>query len=150
MAGTYTNLLYHLVFSTKNRQPSINPNDEDDLYAYIGGIVRGIDGTCLEINGMPDHIHLLIKLPPKIAVSDALRTIKANSSKWYNETKKPNVKFSWQDGYAAFSVSRSQIGDVRAYIRNQKKHHGTKQFESELMMMLERNEIDFDEKYLWD
>lgn len=150
MAGTYTNLLYHLVFSTKNRKRTIAPTDEEDLHRYIGGIIHGIDGVSLEINGMPDHIHILAKLPPKIAVSDALRTIKANSSKWVNETKTAMLKFGWQDGYSAFTVSKSQVDSVRQYIRDQKSHHRRRNFQSELRALLEKNEIEYDERYIWD
>ena len=113
MAGTDTNLLYHLVFSTKNRQGYITPTIEEKLYKYIGGIICGIDGICLEINGISDHVHILAKIPPKIAISNALRDIKANSSKWVNETKSGLRKFGWQDGYSAFTIGKSQVDVVR-------------------------------------
>lgn len=119
MAGTYTKLYYHIVFSTKHRQPFIDSDMEIELYKYISGIVRGIDGSCIEINGMADHIHLLAILPPKIAISDALRDIKANSSKWIHEAKVQFKTFGWQDEYAAFTVSKSQVDPVRDYIREQ-------------------------------
>lgn len=110
MAGTYTNLLYHIVFSTKERRQLIVPAIEEDLYGYLGGIVKGIERKLLEINGIADHVHLLVKLPPKIAVSDGVRKIKANSSKWLNNEEKSRFyKFGWQDGFAAFSVSESQV-----------------------------------------
>lgn len=95
MAGTYTKLFYHVVFSTKNRQTFINASFEEELHKYVCGIVRGIGGSCVEINSMPDHMHLLAILPPKIALSDAMRDIKANSSKWMHETKPELVKFAW-------------------------------------------------------
>jgi REP element-mobilizing transposase RayT len=110
MAGPYTKLYYHIVFSTKNRGPFITSVIEDELHKYISGIIRGIGGVCVEINGMSDHIHILAILPPKIAVSDALREIKANSSKWIHETKPDLAKFGWQDGYAAFTVSKVARG----------------------------------------
>jgi putative transposase len=150
MAGTYTNLIYHVVFSTKNRYGFITPTIEEELFKYIGGIIRGIDGVCLEINGMPDHLHILMKLPPKIAVSNALRDIKANSSKWVNETKKGLHKFGWQDGYAAFTVSRSQVEPVRQYIRNQKAHHAQRDFKTELLALLEKHGVEYDPRYIWD
>ena len=150
MAGTYTNLLYHIVFSTKNRQESITPELEEELYQYIGGIIRGIEGICLEINGMADHIHILVKLPPKIAISNALRDIKANSSKWLNETKANMPRFSWQDGYSAFTVSKSQVEAVRHYIRNQKQHHQQSDFKSELLSLFSKHEIDPDLRFVWD
>lgn len=150
MAGTYTKLFYHIVFSTKHRAPFITEAIEDELQKYISGIVRGIDGACLEINGMPDHVHLLALLPPKVAVSDALREIKSNSSKWVHETKAELAKFGWQDGYAAFSVSKSQVDSVREYIRNQKRHHGALDFKAELLKLLAKHEVEFDERYIWD
>jgi putative transposase len=120
MAGTYTNLLYHVVFSTKERRQFITPAIEADLYGYIGGIVRNQKGILLEINGATDHIHLLAKFKPNLAVSDIIRDIKANSSKWLNEEKSRFHKFGWQDGFAAFTVSESQVDRIGGYIRNQK------------------------------
>lgn len=150
MAGTYTKLYFHIVFSTKNRQPFIAPDIEDELHKYISGIVRGIAGSCLEINSMPDHIHLLAILPPKIAVSDALREVKANSSKWVHEAKPDHMQFGWQDGYAAFTVSKSQVDPVREYIRDQKHHHGQRDYKAELLGLLARHDVEYDERYIWD
>ena len=121
MPGTYTNLLYHLVFSTKHRLPLIVNDFKQDLYEYIGGIIRGEGGALLEIGGMPDHVHLLAKLKPSISVSDMLKIVKSKSSKWLNEEKSRLRKFGWQDGYAAFSVSESSVKAVRQYIRNQQQ-----------------------------
>lgn len=150
MPGTYTKLYYHIVFSTKNRQPFIDPDIEEELYKYISGIVRNVEGACIEINGMPEHIHLLAILPPKIAVSNALRDMKANSSKWIHETKSGLVSFAWQDGYAAFTVSKSQVDPVRHYIREQKEHHRQRDYKVELLSLLARHEVEYDERYIWD
>jgi REP element-mobilizing transposase RayT len=150
MAGTYSKLYYHVVFSTKNRQPFITPSIEEELHKYIAGVLRGIGGSCVEINGIPDHLHLLAILPPKIAVSDALRDIKVNSSKWLHESKPELMKFAWQDGFAAFTVSKSQVEPVREYIREQKQHHAQRDFKSELLGLLERHEIEYDKRYIWD
>jgi REP element-mobilizing transposase RayT len=150
MAGTYTNLVYHVVFSTKGRRQLITSPIEAELHSYLGGIVRGIEGIPLAVNGLPDHIHLLAKLPPKIAVSAALREIKACSSKWLNERRSAQHKFAWQDGYAAFSVSRSQTESVSAYIRDQKTHHASRDYQSELLALLGKHDIDYDERYIWD
>ena len=148
MAGTYTKLYYHIVFSTKERRQFIKPEIEIELHKYMSGIVRGIKGTCIEINGMADHVHLLSMLPPTIAISDALRTIKANSSKWIHE-KWPELRgFGWQDGYSAFTASRSQLDSVQKYIRNQKTHHAESDFKSELVALLERHGVDYDERYI--
>jgi putative transposase len=149
MAGTYTKLYYHIVFSTKNRQRFITPTIEDDLHKYISGIVRNLSGSCVEINGDQDHVHILTILPPKIAVSDALRTIKANSSKWVHE-EKTLQDFGWQDGFAAFTVSKSQVEPVCQYIRDQKAHHRQGDYKSELIALLERHGVEYDERYLWD
>jgi len=138
------------VFSTKNRQGTITPTIEEELYKYMGGILCGIEGICLEINGMTDHVHILAKLPLKIAISSSLRDIKANSSKWVNETKSGLQNFGWQDGYFAFTVSKSQVDVVRQYIRNQKQHHRSSDFKAELLALLGKHEIDYDERYLWD
>jgi REP element-mobilizing transposase RayT len=149
MSGTYTNLLYHVVFSTKDRRQLITSAIEGDLHAYIGGIVRGIDGILLEINGVADHLHLLAKLPPKHSVSDAIRDIKANSSKWLSEERSKFYKFGWQDGFAAFSVSESQVERVRGYIRNQKNRHKRMHFKEELVALLDKHRIEYDQRYLW-
>ena len=150
VAGTYTKLYYHIVFSTKHRAAAITPAIEDDLHRYLGGIVRGIGGVCVEINGMSDHVHILAILPPKIAVSDALREIKASSSKWVHESKPNLARFAWQDGYAAFTVSRSQLDSTVAYIRDQKTHHAQRDFQAEFLALLEKHQVEFDPRYVWD
>lgn len=150
MASTYTNLLYHIVFSTKERRRFITPALRDDLYSYIGGIIRGEKGIQLEIGGMPDHLHLLVKLPPTLSISDALRLIKANPSKWVREQRDQSRAFGWQTGYGAFSVSESQMPAVRLYIQRQEQHHRTTTFQEELVALLEKNRIEFDRRYLWD
>ena len=122
MPNTYTNLLFHIVYSTKYRKPLIDAKWQDDLYAYMGGIIREEKGILLCAGGMADHVHLLAKLPPTIAVSDMLRLIKTNSSKWLGE--RDDVRyFEWQEGYAAFSVSESQADRVREYVLHQEEHH---------------------------
>ena len=150
MSGTYSNLLYHVVFSTKNRYPLITSNVRDDLHAYLGGIVRQREGIPLMIGGMPDHVHLLVKLKPKLAVSDIIRDVKAASSKWINETKEGLHKFGWQDGFSAFSVSQSQSSRVRRYIENQQERHRAVGFQPELLTLLRKNEVEYDEATLWD
>ncbi len=150
MAGTYSKLFYHIVFSTKNRQPFITSVVEEELHNYIGGIIRGICGVSLEINGTANHVHILAILPPKVALSDALRDVKANSSKWVHETKCDLQQFGWQDGYSAFTVSRSQAEPVRQYIADQKAHHGQRDFKTELLGLLDKHEMEFDERYIWD
>jgi len=148
MPGAYSNLLYHLVFSAKERRPLIGPAVKTRLHKYIESIVRGEEGDLLEINGMADHVHLLVRLRPAQAVADVLRLIKANSSKWMNETFRNGPKFAWQEGYAAFTVSQSQVPRLLTYIRGQEKHHGRVDFRSELIALLRRHEIAFEDRFL--
>jgi putative transposase len=150
MAGTYTKLYYHIVFSTKSRQPFITPAIEDGLYKYVAGIIRGLEGSCVEINGMPDHLHVLAILRPKIALSDALREIKSNSSKWVHDSHPALTHFGWQDGFSAFTVSKSQTEPVGKYISEQKAHHAVHDYQSELLGLLAKHDVEFDERYVWD
>ncbi len=150
MPQSYTNLIYHIVFSTKNRQPVITDDVKSRLYDYIGGTIRKQGGIALAINGMSDHIHVLVKLRADKAVSDVLRDLKANSSGWMHEVFPELKDFSWQNGYGAFTVSASQIEKVREYIANQEKHHRKiGSFRDEFMKLLRANEIEFDERYLF-
>jgi putative transposase len=148
MSQTYTDLNYHLIFGTKDRHPSIREEFREDLCSYIGGIAKENDGHPVEINAVADHAHLLVRLPPTVALANVLRDIKAGSSKWLNETKCRDGKFGWQDGYAAFTVSRSQLSKVAEYVRNQAEHHRSKSFREELVSFLERHDLDYDERYL--
>jgi putative transposase len=148
--STYTNLLYHVVFSTKQRRPFIHPVLRDELYPYFGGAIRGEGGTLLEIGGMPDHVHLLVKLPADLAVASLLRTIKANSSKWIHVRPDFDRDFAWQTGYGAFTVSESQSDRVRKYIKTQERHHRKMTFQEELLSLLQKNRIEYDERYLWE
>lgn len=150
MSRTYTNLLYHFVFSTKDRIPLISPTFRNDLHRYLGGIVRELGGIPIEIGGVADHVHLLVKLKPTAALSEVMRALKASSSKWVNEEKMKLCKFGWQDGYAAFSVSKSQAPGVRTYIANQEEHLRRLGFKEEVLALLQRHEIEYEEKYLWD
>jgi putative transposase len=150
MPSTHTNLLYHVIFSTKCRIPLITNNLQDELYRYIGGIIRAEGGVSLEIGGISDHVHLLVKFKPAISVSEMLGRIKANSSKWANENKMKLRKFGWQEGYGAFSVSESQINPIVKYIRSQEVHHRKQTFQEEYVALLKKHGIEYDEKYLWD
>ena len=145
MANTYTNLLYHVVFSTKNRYRFITPAVEERLFPYIGGVVRQNRGKLLEINGTEDHVHLLIHLHPSMSVSDLLRIVKSESSRWLNDSVLRYRKFGWQDGYGAFTVSQSASDSVRRYIQNQKRHHRGMDFRQEFERMLRRHGLKNDE-----
>jgi REP element-mobilizing transposase RayT len=148
MAETFTNLIYHIVFSTKNRQPLLTHAHQLRLYTYIGGTIRDLGGIALAINGMEDHVHLLVKLRPDKALSDVMRDLKANTSGWMHDTFPDLKDFSWQRGYGAFTVSQSNIEKVRGYIAQQKEHHQKKSFRDEFIEFLEANDIEYDKKYL--
>jgi putative transposase len=149
MPQSYTNLIYHIVFSTKNRQSLISDDVKARLFDYIGGTIRKQGGIALAINGMSDHVHVLAKLRADKAVSDVLRDLKANSSGWMHEVFPELKDFSWQNGYGAFTVSASQVEKVKEYIANQEKHHRKiGSFRDEFIKLLRANEIDFNEQYL--
>ncbi|QDV27103.1 IS200/IS605 family transposase [Aureliella helgolandensis] len=150
MSSTHTNLLFHIVYSTKYRRNIINVDIRKRLYEYIGGILRENKGTLLEIGGMPDHVHLLAKLSPSFAISDVLRLVKTNSSKWVNETFAMNSPFAWQRGFGAFSVSMSSVADVEKYVKLQEEHHRKLTFRDEYRLLLKRHGIEFDERYLFE
>jgi putative transposase len=148
MADTFTNLLYHLVFSTKDRRPLITDDFRERLYEYIGGITRSEGGCLLEIGGVPDHVHILARFKSDLSVAEMVKRIKAKSSKWLNEQPGRSDRFQWQAGYGAFSVSESRAPAVRTYIQRQPEHHARVSLRDELASLLEKNGIEFDERYL--
>jgi putative transposase len=147
MAQTFASLLTHVIFSTKNREPLIAREFQAELWAYLGGIVRNLDGKALVINGTADHVHLLVSLPPTVSVADAVRVIKANSSKWLHQ--KRHASFAWQNGYGAFSVSSSAAPEVIEYIRRQEEHHRRMTFQEELVGFLKKHQVEYDKRYIW-
>lgn len=147
MAHTYTNLLTHIIFSTKDREPMITVALQDDLLAYMGGIVRELGGTLRAAGARPDHVHLLCSLSPTLAIADALRVVKTNSSLWVHRERRLRG-FNWQSGYGAFSVSHSQALAVVRYILDQEKHHRKMSFQEELVTFLNENGISYDERYI--
>ncbi len=149
MANTYTQIHLHLIFAVKYRTGIIQDNWKSELYKYITGIVQGNNHKLLIINGMPDHIHLLIGVRPVQSVSDLLQDIKGSSSKWINEKGFVKGKFEWQDGYAAFSYGKSQIKDVIKYIENQEEHHRKRTFREEYLAFLNAFGVEYDEKYIF-
>ena len=148
MSRTFTNLLVHLTFGTKNREPFILPEIKPELHRYLGGLTRKLNGKAYGINGTEDHVHMLVNLPPTISVSDALRFIKSNSSGWVHD-EWPRRPFGWQPGYGAFSVSKSNVPGVLRYIGNQEAHHRRMTFQEEFISFLRAHEIDYDERYIW-
>ena len=148
MPDSYTNLLYHIVFSTKDRRPLLKPDYQVRLYDYIGGTIRAVGGISLELNGTEDHVHLLAKLRPDRVLSDVLRELKANATGWMHDVFPSLKKFSWQRGYGAFTVSQSNVEEVRRYIANQKDHHKKISFRDEFIHFLKANRIEFDTRYV--
>ena len=150
MPGTYSQILLHMVFSTKHREPWISADIAERLYPYMGGIVRAENGVLYDIGGVEDHVHLYLRWRPDESVSDLMRTVKARSSKWVHDTFPKLGAFAWQEGYSVFSVSKSQESAVKAYIAGQREHHNKEDFKSELLRMLRLHEIEFDERYVFD
>lgn len=146
-AMSYTNLLYHIVYATKERAPLITNLLRPRLHEYLGGIVHGLHAVPIEINGMADHVHLLVRLGPVLSVSEFLSKLKSNSSGWAK--RQTAGRFAWQARYGAFTVSESQVDYVREYIRNQEKHHRKMSFEEEFKALLRSHGIDFDAAHLW-
>lgn len=150
MAHSFANLLIHLIFSTKGRLPQIDQDLKPQLTAYMGGIIRELHGIALLIDGTRDHVHLLVRLPPTIALANVLRVLKANSSRWVHERWPARADFAWQTGYGAFSVSQSNATAVLRYIANQEQHHRQVSFQQEMQTYLRRHGIPYDERYLWE
>jgi putative transposase len=151
MSGTHHQLLYHLVFSTKQRKAYLQAEmDRIKMFDYLGGTVKGLGGIPLTIGGWIDHVHLLVKLTTQHRLSDFMRELKASTSKNFNQASGLIHKFGWQDGYGAFTVGRSQEQSVRAYIANQEVHHGKVSFEVEYVEMLDLSGVEYDPRYLWD
>ena len=149
MANTYTQIYIHIVFAVEGRQNLIPPEHNDELQKYITGIVSGQNQKLIAINNMPDHLHLLVGLRPDSSLSDLVRDVKAGSSKFVNEKHWVAGRFSWQEGFGAFSYSRSQLGTVIHYIENQQQHHARKSFRDEYVELLERFGVDYDRKYIF-
>ena len=150
MPHTYATLLSHLVFATKHRDPWIQPDMEQRLFAYCATVAQSEHGQILAMNGLPDHVHLLISLKPIVAPANFVRAIKANSSRFIHETFPDHRRFAWQAGYAIFSVSESVAPKVTTYINNQKQRHAAKTYEEELVELLTLHNIPFDRAYLFD
>jgi putative transposase len=148
MAQTWTKLLYHIVFSTKDRRELIASALQHNLHAYMGGIIKRMKGTPLLIGGMPDHVHVFTSVPPVLAISDFMRELKAGSSKWVNEQSKFTIPFEWQRGYAAFTVASSGREALEKYVLGQAEHHRGRSFIDELRALLEEHDVEYDPKYL--
>src|SRR2546428_8982781 len=149
MANTFSQIYIQAVFAVSSRQSLIKPEFKEELSKYVTGIVRNQGQKLISINGMPDHIHILIGLKPAMAFADLVREVKADSSNFVNEKKFVRGRFSWQEGYGAFSYGHSQLDAVIHYIRNQEKHHQRRSFRNEYLTLLRRFDIAFEEKYVF-
>jgi len=150
MANTYTQLSIHVVFAVKGRESSLHAKMRPELFKYISGILNKTNQFSLAVNGYKDHVHVFFELNPVNSLSEVVRIVKTNSSKWINENNLIPGKFSWQEGYGGFSYSRSQRDTVINYIINQEEHHKQKSFREEYLGILKTFQIDFEEQYVFE
>jgi len=149
VANTYTQIYIQVVFAVEGRQSLIDQEHNDELQKYITGIVSAQKHKLISINNLPDHLHLLVGLRPDAALSDLVRDIKASSSHFINQRRWVMGRFSWQEGFGAFSYSRSQLGEVIRYIENQQKHHAKKSFLDEYCALLQKYHVEYDPRYIF-
>ncbi|MDP1879693.1 MAG: IS200/IS605 family transposase [Parachlamydiaceae bacterium] len=150
MAQSLSNILIHIIFSTKNRQPMIFPEIMKELHSYMVGIAQACNAQVHEIGGIEDHVHLLISLPRILPISKLIEEIKKSSSKWVKTKGNSYIDFAWQNGYGAFSIGQSAYENLRKYIQTQKTHHQKISFQDEYRAFLKKYRISYDEKYVWD
>jgi putative transposase len=150
MAGTYTQIYIQYVFVVKRRENLLQKPWRTEVFKYMSGIISGKNQKPIIVNGVADHVHVFVGLRPSMSIADLARDIKNNTSNFINEQKFLQEKFSWQEGYGAFSYAHSQIGHVYRYILNQEAHHNKKTFKEEYFEFLEKFAVEFDEKYLFD
>jgi REP element-mobilizing transposase RayT len=149
IANTFSQIYIQTVFAVSNRQSLIKPAFQEELYKYITGIVRNQGQKLISINGVADHVHILIGLKPAMALADLVREIKSDSTNFINEKKLVRGRFSWQEGYRAFSYGHSQLDRVIRYIQNQEQHHKRNSFRGEYLTLLRKFDIAFEEKYVF-
>jgi REP element-mobilizing transposase RayT len=150
MANTYTQLNTHVIFTVKGRENILPAKMRPELFKYISGFLTNTNQFSLAVNGYKDHVHMFFEMGPAKSLSDIVRIVKANSSKWINEKKLVAGKFSWQEGYGGFSYSRSQRDDVIKYIMKQEEHHQQKTFREEYLSILKTFEINYNEAYIFE
>ena len=148
MPSTHLSLFYHIVFSTKDRRPSIAPAWRERLHHYLGAVLKNLDGIPQGVGGIADHVHMLIGLRANHCLANVVRDIKANSSRWVHDEIGAS-RFSWQEGYGAFTVSAQLTPQVREYIAQQEEHHQTRSFQDEYLEFLKRGLVEYDERFLW-
>ena len=149
MPHSFASLLFHVIFSTKDRAPDLLPELTSRLFPYMGGIIRERRGVPLIVNGPADHVHLLVSVPTTESIAELLRVVKTNSSRWVHEQFPVGKRFGWQSGYAAFTVSSSRSADVRDYIAAQQEHHRRVSFQEEFLAFLRKHGIPYDEREIW-
>ncbi len=149
MANTYTQLYIHIVFAVEHRQNLIPKEHKEELHKFITGIITNNKHKVIQINSMPDHIHIFVGIDPSMALSELVKDIKANSSRFINKKQWVAGQFKWQEGYSAFTYAHSQIESVSNYILNQEKHHKQKSFREEYIELLKRFNVDYDERYIF-
>jgi len=150
MPHTYTNIFIHALFSTKDRQPWLTPEIREEVFCYLGGTLNALRGQSLLVNGPRDHVHMLFVQPRTLSIATVMEKVKANSSGWVKERWPDRRCFGWQSGYAAFSVSKSHVDQVKRYIENQEEHHRKVTFQEELIAFLKKHGIKYDPKYVFD
>lgn len=150
MSGTFSQIYIQYVFAVKGRENLLQKPWRDEVFKYMAGIIKGKNQKPIIVNGVEDHVHVFVGIKPSMAISDLVRDIKNNSSKFINEQNLIKGKFSWQEGYGAFSYAHSQIENVFQYIANQEEHHKKETFQEEYLDLLEKFDIEFNEKYLFD
>ena len=144
---SYHSLYYHVIFATKNRQNYLNETQLEEMYKYMTGIIKNLKAKLFMVNGPSDHVHIALSTNPDICISDCARSIKANTSRWIHQRFDGLNNFAWQEGYSAFSVSKSNIPQVVKYIQNQREHHKTTSFDEELKSFLKKHQIEYNSKY---
>jgi REP element-mobilizing transposase RayT len=149
MAHTYTNILIHALFSTKDRQPWLNAEVKSELFLYLGGTLNKLGGQSLLVNGPADHVHMLFVQPAAISTADLMEKVKANSSGWVKRRWPRHKSFAWQTGYTAFSVSKSHTERVKRYIENQEEHHRKVSFQEEVLAFLKKQGIEYDPRFVF-
>ncbi len=149
MAHTYSNILIHALFSTKDRQPWLTPEIRDEAFSYLGGTINELGGQSLLVNGPCDHVHMLFVQPRTLSIATLMEKVKSSSSGWVKERWPTRHYFGWQTGYAAFSVSRSQVEHVKCYIRNQEEHHRKMTFQEEVLAFLKKQGVNYDPRYVF-
>jgi REP element-mobilizing transposase RayT len=148
--GTFSKIYLHIIFGVKWRKCLIKPDWESEIFKYISAFLKNNDLQLIQINGMPDHIHILIRIRPSTNISDLIREVKKSSNKFINSRFMLESKFEWQGGYGVFSVSESSLDIVRRYIQNQKTHHKDRKFKEEYKLLLDKHKVDYKEEFLFD